>query len=84
MIDALRKITLEPAKRLRLGGKGKIAAGFDADITVFNPDTIRDGATFSDLHIQPEGIDYVFIAGEMAMRGKETVNGRLGRFISYK
>ena len=84
LIDALRKMTLEPAKVLGLDNKGIIKVGADADITVFNPDTIIDGATFQDLHIQPEGIDYVFIGGKMATEGKTTVNGRLGRFISYK
>ena len=77
-------MTLEPAKVLGLDNKGIIKVGADADITVFNPDTIIDGATFQDLHIQPEGIDYVFIGGKMATEGKTTVNGRLGRFISYK
>ncbi len=84
LIDGIRKITLEPAKRLGLDAKGVIKVGADADITVFNPDTIIDGATFSDLHIQPEGIDYVFIGGEMAMDHKATVNNRLGKFISFK
>lgn len=84
LIDGIRKITLEPAKRLNLDAKGIIKVGADADITVFNPDTIIDGATFSDLHIQPEGIDYVFVGGELALDHKVTVNARLGKFISYK
>ena len=84
MIDALRKMTLEPAERLNLHRKGRIAAGCDADLTVFNPETVKDGATFSDLHIQPEGIEYVYINGQLALSHKNTVNNRLGRFISYK
>jgi len=84
LIDGIRKITLEPAKRLNLDNKGFIGLGADADITVFNPDTIIDGATFSELHIQPEGIDYVFVGGELALDHKVTVNGRLGKFISFK
>lgn len=43
----------------------------------------KDGATFSDLHIQPEGIEYVYINGQMALSHKNTVNNRLGRFISF-
>ena len=75
LIDAIRKMTLEPARRLELSDKGRIEIGCDADITVFNPDTVIDGATFSE---------YVFIGGNMAMDHKKTVDGRLGRFISYK
>jgi len=83
LIDAVRKMTKEPADRLNLSQKGRIEVGCDADLTVFNPDTIMDGATFSELK-QPEGIDYVFIGGQLAMDHKETVNDRLGTFISYQ
>lgn len=84
LVDALRKMTYEPAKRLNLDNKGNIAEGCDADLTIFNPETIADGATFSDLHIKPKGIDYVFVDGQMAMNSNNVVNNRLGRFISYK
>ena len=84
LIDAIRKMTLEPAERLDLAKKGRIEVGCDADLTIFNPETIMDGATFSDLHLQPEGIDYVLIGGKLALKDKITVNNRLGRFISYK
>ena len=83
MIDALRKMTLEPAERLNMSRKGRIEEGCDADFTVFNPETIKDGATFSDLHIQPEGIEYVYINGRMALSHKNAVSNRLGRFISF-
>lgn len=84
MIDALRKITLEPAKRLALGKKGRIQVGADADITIFDPETVRDGATWLDPSVQPEGIDWVIVAGQVAMDHKRVVNDRLGRFIPYK
>lgn len=84
LIDAIRKITKEPADRLEMRNKGRIELGSDADITIFNPDTIMDGATFSDLHIKPIGIDYVIINGAIAMHKNETINNRLGEFISCK
>ena len=84
LIDALRKITLEPAKRLDLEKKGRIESGADADITIFDPETVIDGATWTDPKIQPEGIDYVLLAGQVAMDHKKVVNDRLGRFIPYR
>lgn len=82
LIDALRKMTLEQAKRLGLSNKGRIAVGCDADLTIFDPETIIDKADFSTLR-KPEGISYVLIGGEIAAKDSEIVNDRLGRFIAY-
>lgn len=82
LIDALRKITLEPAKRLELDGKGRIEVGCDADITIFDPETIIDKADFTQLS-RPEGIDYVIINGNTAIAHGENVSEREGRFISF-
>lgn len=82
LLDALRKMTLEPAERLELEQKGRIRVGCDADITIFDPQTIIDKADFTKL-CKPEGIDYVLIGGRIAMKDGERVNDRLGRFISY-
>ena len=84
LIDALRKMTIEPAKRLDLDNrKGVIREGADADITVFDPDTIIDGATFGDIATPPTGIDYVIVGGQIAAKNNEIVTERAGRFISY-
>lgn len=85
LMDAIRKVTLEPAKRLKLDGcKGQIKVGYDADLTIFDPETIQDGATFSDITIKSSGIDYVFINGHIAAKDCEIVNERLGEFIPHK
>lgn len=82
LIDAIEKITVRPAQRLNLMKKGRIAAGWDADIVVFSPERIRDKATFTDLSPWPEGIEYVFVNGKKAVEGKRVVSDRLGRFIT--
>lgn len=84
MIDALRKMTLEPAKRLGLMKKAQIREGFDADITIFNPETINDGATFEDLNIAPRGIEFVILNGEIALQQGTMINDRLGHFLSSR
>ncbi len=82
MIDALRKMTLEQAKRLDLAQKGRIDLGCDGDITIFDPETIIDKADFSKL-AKPEGIEAVLLHGEFAIKDGKSVNERLGHFISF-
>ncbi len=82
LLDALRKMTIAPADRLELAGKGRIAVGCDGDITVFNPDTIADGATFENLYIPPVGIDFVIVDGKVAVDHNEIIDERAGTFIS--
>ncbi len=81
MIDALRKITLEPAQRLELDQKGRIELGCDADITIFDPETIIDKADFTELR-PPEGIETVLIAGQCALANGQVQTEHAGRFIS--
>ena len=83
LIDALRKMTLLPAERLSLKAKGRIEAGCDADFVIFDPATISDGATYDNIYIDSEGIDYVIINGKIAIDHKKMVNDRSGSFIPF-
>lgn len=78
--DAIHKMTYMPAKRLNLKKKGLIKEGYDADITIFNYDTIIDKATFQEPQLKPEGIDYVIIGGKIAVNKGESINRNLGKF----
>lgn len=75
---AIEKMTLLPAKRLEgispmMRYKGRIQIGADADITIFNPNTIIDKATFEKGLEFSEGIEYVIINGVMALKNGKTV-----------
>ncbi|WP_090444980.1 N-acyl-D-amino-acid deacylase family protein [Natronincola peptidivorans] len=81
LVDALKKMTSMPAKRLGLSNKGEVTEGFDADLVIFNPDTINDLATFEEPKTPPVGIDYVIVNGEIAVQKGVILNDRLGRYI---
>lgn len=83
LIEALRKMTLEPAKRLDLAMKSEIKLGNDADLVIFDPDTIIDGANYESLNIPNTGIDYVLINGQVALAQGTIINEKLGKFIAY-
>ena len=75
--DAIRKFTSLPAQRVKLPDRGLLRTGYFADITVFDPATVLDVATFEDPHRVSKGIEYVFVNGLLALEhGK--VTGLLG------
>jgi N-acyl-D-aspartate/D-glutamate deacylase len=78
--DAICKMTYIPALRLRLNKKGLLKEGYDADITIFDYDTIIDKATFQEPQLRPEGIDYVILGGKLAIEKGKTANNTLGKF----
>jgi dihydroorotase-like cyclic amidohydrolase len=79
LITAIEKMTLLPAKRLEgvapmMRYKGRIQIGADADITIFDPDTIIDKATFEEGLAFSEGIEYVLVNGTFILKNGETVS----------
>ena len=86
LMDAIRRMTLEPARRLErrtpaMALKGRIRVGADADLTIFDPATVIDRATYENAAIPSAGIPYVVIGGQVVVdRGKITA-ARPGRAI---
>ncbi len=63
--DAVRRMTSLPANQLKLHDRGHIAPGMAADLLVFDPDRVRDTATFSKPLSFPEGLRYVIVNGKV-------------------
>jgi N-acyl-D-aspartate/D-glutamate deacylase len=76
---AIEKMTLLPAKRLEniapsMRFKGRIQVGADADITIFNPETVIDKATFEKGLEFSAGIEYVMVNGTFVLKNGKTVS----------
>ena len=84
--DAVRKMTSLAARRVKLDHRGLLFPDYFADLTIFNPETVRDVATFEDSNRPSEGIEYVFVNGVLSLEhGKLTgqVGGRPLRGPGY-
>ena len=74
--DAIRKMTSLPALAFRIKDRGILCEGYWADITIFNPDTVIDKATFENPHQYSEGIEYVIVNGKVVF-ANEKLTGKL-------
>jgi N-acyl-D-amino-acid deacylase len=78
---AVHKMTGLPAATFALAKRGLIAVGMKADITVFDPETIIDRATYDAPAQMAEGVVHVFVNGTLAWTQKAATPARSGRFL---
>ena len=77
MEDAIRKFTSLPAQREKLDHRGLLRTDYFADITIFDPEKVRDMATFDDPNKPSVGFEYVFVNGVLALE-HDKVTGQMG------
>lgn len=80
--DAIRKMTSMPATAFRLKDRGLLREGAFADITIFNPDTVIDRATFDKPHAYPDGIETVIVNGQVVFERGAMTEALPGRPIA--
>jgi N-acyl-D-amino-acid deacylase len=79
--EAIRKMTSQPADRLRLNDRGMLAIGKVADVVIFDAATVRDNATYSDPWQLSSGVSTVLLAGEAAVSDGAVTDRRCGRVL---
>jgi N-acyl-D-amino-acid deacylase len=79
--DAVRRMSAHPAAVLGLRDRGRLEAGFHADVVVFDPATIQDHATYVQPHQYATGVSHVIVNGVEALRDGEPTAARPGRFV---
>ena len=71
------------AEYLLVKNKGLIREGYDADLLIFDYDRLQDTATYSNSNSITEGIDYVFVGGEVVWHDKEFTGRTPGRILGH-
>jgi dihydroorotase len=80
LMEALRKTTLMPAQRIEHSApsmryRGRLSVGAYADITIFDPKTIVDRATYENSAQYSEGVRFVLVNGTLVVDGGALVEG---------
>ncbi|HYG98327.1 MAG TPA: D-aminoacylase [Terriglobales bacterium] len=79
--DAIRKFTALAAQRMRITDRGVLKQGMWADVVVFDPDKVRDLATFEKPNQLSEGMDYVLVNGIPVIDNGKMTNARPGKVL---
>ena len=79
--EAVRKMTSRAATRVGLQDRGILRPGMAADITVFDPNTIRDVATFEDPNHYSVGVRYVLVNGRAVVDDGKITDERPGQVL---
>jgi dihydroorotase/N-acyl-D-amino-acid deacylase len=79
--EAIRKMTSQPASRVRLADRGILRPGVAADVVAFDPATVRERSTYTDPLHYSEGIPFVMVNGQLVVDGGRITNARPGRAL---
>ncbi len=83
LATAIKKMTSMPAEKLGLKQRGYLKNGYIADITIFNPETVQDNATFINPHQFPSGIEYVIVNGKLTIKNGEHTKQVAGEILRH-
>ncbi|HLH08150.1 MAG TPA: class A beta-lactamase [Terriglobales bacterium] len=79
--DAIRKFSALPAQKMKLADRGVLKQGLWADVVVFDPNTIRDVATFENPNQLSQGMEYVLVNGVPVIEEGKMTNALPGKVL---
>ncbi len=79
--EAIRKMTSLPASKIGLKKRGQIKEGYYADIVIFDPNIIKDKATYEKPRQYPKGIKYVIVNGNIVVRNGKLTGLKPGKIL---
>ncbi len=82
--EGIRKMTSLTASILGLNDRGIIKLGNKADIVIFDPELIKDKATYKNSRQYPEGINYVIINGEITVANGKHLGILNGQILKHR
>jgi N-acyl-D-amino-acid deacylase len=82
--EAVHKMSGLAAETFQLRGYGRIEVGARANAVVFDPPRVIDQATFEDSKQYPDGIEYVIVEGELAVRGESQMEQGSGVAVKFR
>lgn len=82
--EMIRRMTSMPARVYALHTKGLIWEGIDADICLFDPETIQDKCTYQNRSLRAEGLHYVIPGGKVVVENAVYKGTRAGRLLLRK
>jgi len=80
---AIRSSTSLPAETFGFHNRGLLKMGFFADIVVFDPNTIRDTATYERPQVLATGVRYLFVNGKLAVDNGRRTDALAGRVLTH-
>ncbi|WP_020539095.1 N-acyl-D-amino-acid deacylase family protein [Lewinella cohaerens] len=82
--EGIRRLSALPAENLHLDRRGKILRGYFADLVLFDPEKTQDKATFEAPHQYAEGIENVWVNGQLVLQNGEATGTFSGRYLKRK
>lgn len=82
--EAIRRMTSLPCERFGMSNRGLIREGYWADLVLFDPDTVRDTATYQEPKQEPVGIGLVVVNGAVAYENGTHTGSGSGRMLHYR